>query len=142
MLLPKFSGVSSKEQLRKYTVKSLKFTAPIIFPLIILLVASKPIILWLYGVEYLSSVVIFKVLICAFAISVIINPISLAIYSLNKPEVVAYLNIVQLILNFLGNIFLIPLYGAVGAASVTLLIRIVAAFYISRYIYFKIIKNP
>ncbi len=141
ILLPKVSGLSKKEQLHKYIRKSLKFTMPIIFPLFILLLISRPIILSIYGSEYLPSVIIFQILICGFTLSIIINPIGLIIYSLNKPEILAYLNIIQLILNFLGNLFLIPPHGAVGAAISTLFVRIVGTIFIGSYVYFNLLKR-
>lgn len=141
ILLPKVSELSEKGQLREYTKKSLKFTTPIVFPLIILLLMSRPIILFIYGSDYLPSAIIFQILICGFALSIVVNPISLVIYSLNKPEILAYLNIMQLGLNFLGNLFLIPPYSAVGAAIATLLVRIMGTVFIGGYVYFNIMKK-
>jgi len=135
ILLPKVSGLSGIEEIIEYIKKSLKFTIPIIVLLIILLFIAKSLIIFFYGVEYQSSVVIFQILIIGFAISIIINPISLIIYSLNMPEILAYLNIIQLILTFFGNILLIPPYGAVGASITTLLIRIIGGIFISTYVY-------
>ena len=141
ILLPKVSELSEKEQLREYTKKSLKFTTPIIFPLIFLLFISRPVILFIYGSEYLPSAIIFQILICSFALSIVINPIGLIIYSLNTPEILAYLNIMQLGFNFFGNLFLIPPYGAVGAAIATLLVRVVGTIFIGGYVYFNIMKK-
>ena len=141
ILLPKISKISEKVQLREYIYNSLKFTTPIIFPLIILLFVSRPTILFIYGSAYLPSAIIFQILIVSFALSIIINPISLIIYSLNMPKILAYLNIMQLIFNFLGNLFLIPLYGAVGAAIATLLVRVVGTIFIGGYVYFNVMKK-
>ncbi|MEW6698732.1 MAG: oligosaccharide flippase family protein, partial [Bacillota bacterium] len=55
ILLPKVSEISENGHLREYTKKSLKFTTPIIFPLIFLLFISRPVILFIYGYEYLPS---------------------------------------------------------------------------------------
>lgn len=135
VLFPKISAISQKDQLRRYVKKAIKFTAPIIFPIIILLFISRPLILFIYGPEYLSSATVFQIILCGFAFSVIANPIGLAIYSLNKPEVPAYLNILQLILNFVGNLFLIPPFGAIGAASVLLSVKLLAMIYMSVAVY-------
>jgi len=135
ILLPKVSGLSGIEEIIEYIRKSLRFTIPILVPLIILLFIAKPLIMIFYGVKYQQSVIIFQTLIIGFALSIIINPISLIIYSLNKPEILAYLNIIQLILNFFGNILLIPPYGAVGAAITTLIVRIIGTIFICAYIY-------
>lgn len=138
ILLPKVSGLSKIEPIIEYIKKCLKFTIPIIVPLIILLFIAKPLIMIFYGVEYQPSVIIFQTLIIGFGLSILINPISLVIYSLNKPEILAYLNIAQLILTFLGNILLIPPYGAEGAAITTLLVRIIGAIFIGAFIYYII----
>lgn len=135
VLFPKISAISQKDQLRKYVKKAIKFTVPIIFPVIILLFISRPLILFIYGPEYLSSATVFKIILCGFALTVIANPIGLAIYSLNKPEIPAYVNILQLILSFLGNLLLIPPYGAIGSAIVVLLVRLLGMTYMSIAVY-------
>jgi O-antigen/teichoic acid export membrane protein len=141
VLLPKVSEMSSKEKLREYTKKSLKFTIPIIFPLIILLSISQPLILFIYGARYFASAIIFQILIIGFSLTIIINPISLTIYSLNRPEILAYLNVIQLLLNFLANLFLIPLYSMIGAAIATLLVQVVGTIFIGVYVYLRVMKK-
>lgn len=135
VLLPKVSMISEKEQLRNYIKRSLKVSIPFLFPLIILLFISHPLIVYIYGNEYLPAVIIFQILICGFALSIIINPISLIIYSFNKPEILAYLNIMQLILNFIGNVVVIPSYGAIGAAFVTFITSLFASIVVILFVY-------
>lgn len=142
ILLPKIAGISQKEQLRKYAKKAVKVTLPILFPLGLLVVIAKPAILFIYGAQYLPSAVIFQILISSFSLAIIANPIGLVIYSLNKPEIAAYVNVLQLILVFLGNILVIPLYGAIGAAGVTFLVKLLGTVLIGMYVYLNIVKIP
>jgi O-antigen/teichoic acid export membrane protein len=135
ILLPKVAQLSSSEQMRFFVRKSLKFTMPIVIPSVILLFLSQPIIDLAYGLEFLPSVTVFQILVVSFSFAVIINPVSLVIFSMNKPQILAYLNVLQLLLTFSANMILIPTYGAVGAAVSTLLVSLFGTLFIGGYVY-------
>jgi O-antigen/teichoic acid export membrane protein len=142
VLLPKVSRFNNIRELRSYVKKIVGFTIPVIIPLGIMLILSKYLILHIYGDEYLTSAVIFQILIIGFAFTIIINPISLIIYSINKPRQLTFLNIAQLILNFILNLLLIPSYGAIGAALATLAVNLMGTMFISVYIYRYLRRHP
>ncbi len=141
VLLPKVSQISNREQLRKYIIKSLKYSSFVVFPVIILLFISRPLILFIYGSQYLQSANIFRILVVGLALSVIVNPISLIFYALNKTRIAAYLNISQLFANFVSNIFLIPRFGAVGAAFASLVVAMIGSSFVGLYVYFTLFRT-
>jgi O-antigen/teichoic acid export membrane protein len=133
-LLPKATALSSADELRSYVRGGLRVVpwALVIFvPLIFL---AGPIVGILYGDQYVHSIPIFRILIVGFMISVMVNPMSLLLYTLNRAELLAILNGLQLILNVSMNLWLIPSYGATGAAISSLSIRLLAALFIGYFI--------
>lgn len=141
VLLPEISKLTEKDEIKRYIRKVLKVTTILAMLLLPLIFIAKPFILTIYGVEYLGSVIIFKLLCLNTMFILIAHPITLVIYSINKPEISAYVSILQLLANFLGNFLLIPSYGAIGAAITTMITSVGGSFFIMPYIYYKIYKS-
>jgi O-antigen/teichoic acid export membrane protein len=68
------------------------------------------------GNKYNSSIDVFNIYMIGNIISLAVTPVSLVLYTLNKEPYFALLNFLQLISYVIGSYFLIPMYGAVGAA--------------------------
>ncbi len=133
-LLPRATALSSADELRGYVrggLKAIPWALLVFIPLIFL---AGPIVEILYGDQYLHSIPIFRILIVGFMISVMVNPLSLLLYTLNRAELLAILNGLQLILNVSMNLWLIPTHGATGAAISSLTIRLLAALFIGYFI--------
>ena len=139
VLLPEFSKLTEKQQIIKYIKKTLKITSHIAIIFLPILFLAKPLILVIYGTSYLNSAIIFQILFLRFLLVLVFNPTTLVIYSINKPQIGAYGNLLQLIFNVTGNYLVIPVYGAFGAAMVTLITDVVGTCFILYllYIYFK-----
>ena len=133
-LLPKMSKFLENNSIREYMNKILTKVKYVIFILIILELLSPLVIKLLFGVVYLESVSVFQILIVAFMFGIIVNPISLIIYSINKAYILTILNWIQLPLNYFGNILLIPIFHADGAAMSTIMLRIIGGLYIFKYL--------
>ncbi|NIM19918.1 MAG: oligosaccharide flippase family protein [Candidatus Latescibacteria bacterium] len=125
VFLPKVSKYTKKLQIFRYFKNTLKITCFVGFFGLIMLIAAKPLILTIYGAEYAPSVKLFQILIGAFILLTILNPFTLAGHTINKPQLFVMMAGVNLVLNFVGNLIFIPMYGAVGAAIVTLLSRVI-----------------
>lgn len=139
VLLPIISKLTEKQQIINYLKKTLKITlliSIIFFPIFFL---AKPLILTIYGVPYLDSVAIFQILFLRFLLVLTFNPITIVVYSVNKPKIGAYGNLLQLTFNFIGNYLVIPMYGAYGAAMVSLITDVIGECFIlyHLYIHFK-----
>ena len=140
VLLPEVSKLTEKDEIKRYIRKVLKVTTTIAMLLLPLIFIAKPLILTIYGVKYLDSVIIFKLLCLNTMFILIAHPITLVIYSINKPKISAYVSILQLLANFFGNFLLIPPYGALGAAATAIITSVGGSFFIMPYIYYKIYK--
>lgn len=141
VLLPEVSKMTKKEQYKTYIKKASKVTIPLAICFVPILIVAKPFILFVYGREYINSVIIFQILMLPFLAGLIVRPINAIMYSLNKTNILAYLNILQLIFNFSLNLLLIPPYGAIGAAITTAGSSVIAWTVILSFLYFKIYRG-
>lgn len=135
VLLPVISKLTSKQEILNYTKKTLKITLLLAIIFTPILFLAKPLILLIYGVSYSNSAVVFQILFIRFLLTLIVNPVSMVMYSMNKPSIGAYGNLLQLIFNFTGNYLFIPSYGLFGAAMVSLATDIFGGLFILYFIY-------
>jgi O-antigen/teichoic acid export membrane protein len=124
VFLPKVSRFTQKSEIFRYFKDTIKVTSLVAVVCIFLVFLAKPLIVTFFGEEYIASVRLFQILVGAFVLLTILNPINLAGHSLNKPQLFAIMAGINLVLNFIGNLIFIPRYGALGAAIVTLISRI------------------
>jgi len=85
--------------------------------------------------KYDESIPIFRVLVWYLAIVFIYGPISNSLVARNKIKFLVYLNLIMIVLNVVLNIFLIPVYGAKGAALATIVCEIMIL--VSAFAYWK-----
>lgn len=74
--------------------------------------------------KYDDSIPVFKILVWYLAIVFIYGPISNSLVAKNKVVFLVYLNLIMIVLNVAINFFLIPVYGAKGAAMATIICEI------------------
>jgi O-antigen/teichoic acid export membrane protein len=136
-LLPKVSVYKTRDEFLRYIGKVIH-----IFPLLlvafgVLIVSSPVFIPIIFGSSYSQSIVIFQVLLSGFLISIIVNPISLIFYAINKARLLAVMNFCQFVIAVPLNYFLIRNFGVVGVSWSGLVIRIFALVFVgyclSRY---------
>jgi O-antigen/teichoic acid export membrane protein len=123
VLLPKVAKFTRKAQVFQYFRDTLKVTAFVGVLCFFLILFAKPIIVTFFP-KFTQAVTLFQILVGAFILLTIINPINLVGHSLNKPQLFTMMAGINLLLNFTGNLIFIPPYGAVGAAWATLVSRI------------------
>lgn len=133
-LLPKVSLLQGRESIVVYIKKILKITPWVFLIFIPLIILAKPLIILFFGPDLQSAVLIFQILLTGFIFGIVLNPISLVLYNLNKAYLLAYLNIGQLIVNFLVDLMLIPILGGVGAALATFLVQLLGCIFISLFL--------
>ncbi len=126
VLLPKVSSMKNKKELNYFLRKSVKIIFPLAFLMLALLPLSTYVIPFILGAKYKSSIDIFNILMIGEIISLTVTPMSLILYNLNKEPMFALLNIIQLVFNLVGNYLFIRTNGAVGAAWVTALAKLIA----------------
>jgi len=92
-----------------------------------------------FGDKYDDSIPVFKVLVWYLAIVFIYGPISNSLVAKNKVVFLVYLNLIMIVLNVVMNFFLIPVYGAKGAAMATIICEILIL--VSAIIYWRGIET-
>lgn len=127
VFLPKVSKYTKKHEIFRYFRNTLKITGLVAIVGLVSVFIAKPVIVAFYGAEFLPSVKLFQILVGAFVLLVILTPLSLVGHTINKPQVFVLWSIINLVLNFIGNIMFIPKYGAIGAAMVTLVSRVLGS---------------
>lgn len=88
--------------------------------------------------KYDASIPVFRILVWYLAIVFIYGSISNNLVAKNKVRFLVYLNLIMIVLNVALNFFLIPIYGAKGAAIATIICEILillsAALYWARLV--------
>jgi O-antigen/teichoic acid export membrane protein len=136
VLFPRVSAMQSTDQMRKYVKISILASLSLIVCFIPLILWAKPLINLIFGAAYLPAAPYFSVILIGNLFSIFINPLSLLMYSLNKPFFLALVNIIQLPVSLFSNLLLINRYGAMGAAYTSVIIRVLATIIIGAGIYF------
>ncbi|MFQ6113706.1 MAG: flippase [bacterium] len=90
------------------------------FPIFVLTFSmAKPLTLFLYGARYEQSWVYLQLLAFAYYFNVALGFNGLTLKVLGKVRYVVIINVLASILNVIGNLLLIPKYGALGATIAT-----------------------
>jgi O-antigen/teichoic acid export membrane protein len=126
VLLPKVSAMKSTQELNYFFRKSIKLLLVMALAMLCLIPLAPYFIPTLLGEKYVSSISIFNAFLVTHAIGLLITPLSLMFYQLDKEHVMAKVNVAQALINITGNYFLIPIYGAIATAGTTLLSKLLA----------------
>lgn len=115
VVAPRFSTHTSKAQLVNYIKKTSVLISVIAVGMLFSALLAHPIILLVFGQEYLEAVPVFVALTFAmipFLLSIItVNPL---IYAFNQPAFVAWVTVVQVVALVILDIYLIPHFAALG----------------------------
>ncbi len=133
-LLPKMNNFLQTNSIKKYIFFILKKGIYVLPFLLFVELISSLLILLLFGKAYTDSIHVFQVLILTYGIGIIVNPISLVFYSIKRAYILTIQNWMQLFLNYFGNILLIPLYQAEGAAVSTLIVNVFGGLFTTYYL--------
>lgn len=134
-LLPKMDQFLKNNSIEEYVNKVLLKAKYVVGILLVLEILAPFIITVLFGNAYQHSISVFQILIVAFTFGVIINPIAIVMYSIDKAIMLTILNWIQLPFNYFGNLLLIPLFQAEGAAINTLVLKMFGGLYILFFIF-------
>lgn len=123
VLRPKFSRVEMQdvERQRSFTLRWLRYTIWLFFPLAIADLIGKPVFTWLNGGQYEKAFYVFVVFSVGIWFSLMFSPLSNVLMSRKKFRFLFFLALVGLAANFTSNYLAIPLWGGYGAALVTVL---------------------
>lgn len=123
VLFPKVSAITGDHELRQFMKSIVKMTT-------LLAIATLPVLpfisWWIpyYDVKYADAVPVFYLMYIGIVFELIVGPLHYALYALDRPQVLVLNAFAKIAMNAAGNVFLIPLYGALGAAAATIVTRI------------------
>lgn len=125
VMLPRAAMMISKQQLTRFLKQSALALVGFVALLAQGLWFARTVILAVAGPDYEASIPVFKVLYLDNLVTLLLVPVLLLIFTINKPWIYAFVSLIELVLNIVGNLIFIPRYGAFGAALVTLIVRVV-----------------
>ena len=132
-----FYGLGNIEELKHFYRNIILMTFPlIVFPILALTYATKPFILSWVGSSYESSVQITQWLILCNILAFVAYPAGILLYALEKIKVMYWVNIISVILFWLGIALTINRWGTESFAIFKFL-----TFLLSGVIYIKISSN-
>lgn len=138
VLLPEVSRFREIAQLDKYIRGSLKISLYIGIAILPLLFFSHKIILFFFGSRYLDAVPIFNWLMLGFIVLTINSTIRVTLHSMNKPQVLAVVDLLKLTVMVVGCYLLIPLLGTLAPAIMALVVNVIVLGFFSIYVFKKI----
>ncbi|MEI7475430.1 MAG: oligosaccharide flippase family protein [bacterium] len=133
VMLPKMA----ETKIEKLFDLTLSITKPILglsFLLLFIIPLFPYIVPLLFGHKYDDSILIVQILSISTLIGFSILPIEQSMYPLGKPKVIVLFRYIQLAVNILINIYTIPKFGIVAAASSALVTRLLSSLLL--FIYF------
>lgn len=137
VLIPKLFKKTSIEDTEEYLKKVNRYLIPIsILIAVIGLLVVDPVFEYLFHGRYVLSPIIIKILILTTSMGLYFNQHNLIFYKIGKHHWFTINHVFQLCGIVILNLWMIPRFGAVGAAWNTLIIRLV-----SNLFYFMYIRN-
>lgn len=115
VLATKMSAVSKKEELWRLIRASYRWILPLLGFLAVVIYPSQYIIVLFFGSQYAASMVYYVIMAYAMLLVIATTPFSKIITVFNRTELVAGTSAVQLVLSVGLNLWLIPIYGIMGA---------------------------
>lgn len=124
-LLPKVSQLTGLEQCRAYVQRSFPIYLGLAVCLVPVMFLARPLVIGLFGPAYEGTIPVFQILFLGALGTLVTHPLYLVLYTINRPHLYTYSGIVALSVWVLAGLWLIPEYGAVGAAWTTLCARLI-----------------
>ena len=126
VLLPEASVLSSKKDYWHFIKNASTKTIPIAGLIFVALLFMKPAVLLFYGTQYAAAVHILYILLPAVCFDLIASPVFLLAYPLNKPTILATLDLIRVVILAFGCILFIPQIGVEAAAWSKLAAKVLA----------------
>jgi len=125
VVFPKVSRFSERGEYVSFYKRYLIVLVPLGFLICVFFwFTAKPLILTFYTYEFIDSISILKLLAIGSVFFLIALPLCSIILSLNKPQILLCIDLLILIVMLVGNLLLIPLYGAIGSGIAVLISKL------------------
>jgi O-antigen/teichoic acid export membrane protein len=140
VLLPVASRLSGRDQYLRFVRKSLMMMGGLCLAVIPIFIWIEPLIVTIYTESFLPSVPIFRVLFVGLIFTMLLEPLTVILYATQKPQWITAVNLLVVIIYTTGNLLLIPRYGAMGAAGMTVVARFLSGVIILVLAFYVVIK--
>lgn len=141
VFFPKISKFKDKKEFGGFIRQSLKFTAVFSICALPLFFYAEVVITTLFSDKFAGAGTVFQVLLAGAILGLPAQPISLILFSLNKPSVFAFIGLAVMVLTFAGHMILIPQFSVMGAAVVSSAMKVLQSSLILLVCYL-FIKDP
>jgi PST family polysaccharide transporter len=123
-LLPKVGHLTDHSQWRSYIRRFLPLFILMAIVLLPFVFVARPVVLWLFGPSYEGTVPVVQLLFLGALGTLLTHPLYPVLYAMNRPHLFSLTQGVALTGWMLAGWWLIPLFGALGAAETTLCSRL------------------
>ena len=133
---PKFSELFSKnklEELKKIIKETSMLISIVSLPILLLIFIGSQYILNFFGPEYIHGSISLNILILGQLVNVICGSVGYVLIMTENQKIFRNIILLTTVLNIMLNIFLIPIYGILGAAVSSMICVII--WNVSSYIY-------
>ncbi len=123
VLLPKFSRVEMADRgvQLDFVFKWLKYTWWVVIPIALVDLFGKPVFVWVNGLQYEQSFYIFILFSLGIWESLMFSPLVNVLIARKDYIALFLIAVGAFILNYFGNYMFVPRWGALAAASITIL---------------------
>ncbi len=91
---------------------------------------------------YAPAIAVFKLVAWDYLVMILFTPTLAILFALNRPALLAGFVALEMTMNIIGDLIFVPIYGAVGAAAVTLFTRTFVSIFGSLVLVWKIRTQP
>lgn len=125
-ILPKAAAFRTASEMRSHLRRCARY-GPLILAVLLLVLPLSPWLLpWLLGAAYGRTVPVFDLLFASALFTLATNPILMLAFPLGEVRLFALASLTQVGLRVPLNVFVIPAFGAVGAAVIDLLVKLLS----------------
>jgi O-antigen/teichoic acid export membrane protein len=124
VMLPKISGIRTKDELKRYIVRTFLIGLIAGAPLILLVIFPRFSVTLLFGNQYAEAAGVVAIMAVNMILMIALNPMAILLHRLGKHRIFAVSSLLTVTLNLAFNAILIPKYGAAGSAVSSLLVYI------------------
>lgn len=130
VVLPSVSALRTPGEMRTFIFRSLTRSTMLAVGLALAIPFVRPFISTFYGTEYVGAVPVLFVLVVVVLFDLVTSPLILLGFPLDLPRALAASDAVRVITLLVAGWFLIPAFGAAGAALTRLASRVCGALFI------------
>jgi O-antigen/teichoic acid export membrane protein len=133
-LFPEVASFTEHDQIRRYVLRYLRLVPLLLVPIVFFVVISPMLVQTVLGKQYAEASSVFSVLLVVGFVTMLSNPLLMALFPLGMVRFLALANALQVAARVVFNMIFLPAYGALGAAAVDLTTKLIMVALVLAYI--------